>query len=604
MKEMWKTDMREKTFFNRALILVILLVLGVGICAGCAAKKEDVTILYTNDVHTYINNTTQNEAGEEVKLLSYASVAAMKKDLESKGENVLLVDAGDHSQGTAFGGLDEGASIIKIMNKAGFDVATFGNHEFDYGMFRTFAIMDEADFPYISCNFFSTETGKCVVEPYYIAEIGGVKIGFVGITTPETLTKSSPTYFQNEKGEFIYGIYAGEDGSELYSAVQRAIDEVKPKVDYCIGLGHLGIDPSSAPYTSREVIANTAGFDAFIDGHSHSLVEGEKVPDKDGREVILTQAGNYLNAIGQMTIASDGTISTKLITEYPEIDSEVDALTASWVGSVNEKLGEQIAVADTKFFIMNPENEEERIIRRMETNVGDLLTDSFYYYFNEIAETECDVVIANSGGIRSNIEPGPISYLTTKTVCPFGNVVCMIEEKGQNVIEALEKGAMKIGMADEKTGALSESGGFLQVAGLKYDIDASVNSTVSLDDKEIWLSGPSGQYKVSNVEVYNRSSGTYEPIDPNATYRIAGINFILRNQGDGFSMFANSVPVMEYVKEEYLLLSDYLKDFQKGDDGIPHISSENSPLSKYPGYLIDYENPFGAGRITINNLEH
>lgn len=566
------------------------------------AVADDVTILYTNDVHTYIHNQKEDENGNVTPLLRYSSVAALRSELEAEGKNVLLVDAGDHSQGTAYGGMDEGKSVIEIMNATGYQAATLGNHEFDYGMFRTFAIMDEANFPYVSCNFFSVEEDAPVLAPYEVLEAGDKKVAFVGISTPESIKSSTPTYFMDESGEnFIYNFYAGEDGAALYEAVQKAIDAAAAEADYVIALGHLGADAASAPYRSYDVIANTSGLDAFIDGHSHTVIPSEEVADKDGNPVVLTQTGCYLGSIGQMTIAADGTITTDLIEEYDGVDEEVAALEDAWAASVDEKLGEKIAVLDAPLYINNEENPEERLIRRQERNLGDLVADSSYYYFNEVLQLDCDVAISNGGGIRSDVEAGDISYMTAKAVNPFGNVICMTETTGQNILDALEKGAAVAGQIDPESGKPAEMGGFLQVAGMKYDIDTSITSTVQVNEEGLWTGGPTDGYRVCNVEVYNKETAAYEPLDPEATYTIAGVNYILRNQGDGLAMFKDDIPVVDFVDEDYIIVSKYLAAFAQGEDGMPHISTANSPLAAYENYLLNYEDPAGAGRITLLN---
>ena len=280
------------------------------------AATEDIGILYTNDVPTYIDG-----------VLSYDVIAGLKAELEAEFGNVLLVDAGDHVQGTAFGSMDKGATIVKLMNAAGYDLATLGNHEFDYGMDGAMNVIDWAEYPYISANFYHEEygvKGETVLEAVHLFELGGRVIGFVGITTPETFTKSTPAYFQDEAGNYIYGISGGEDGAALHADVQAGIDAAKAAgAEIVIALGHLGDDPASQPWTSEEVILNVTGLDAFIDGHSHSTIVGKDVADKDGNAVLLTQTGEYFDAIGMMLIDGEtGEISTDLIS-YAEITATV-----------------------------------------------------------------------------------------------------------------------------------------------------------------------------------------------------------------------------------------------------------------------------------------
>ena len=576
-----------------------MLLASVVLLAGCGRKPpEDVVILYTNDVHTYIDNTQTDDDGNVTELLTYSSVAALKNDLAAEGKNVLLVDAGDHVQGTAFGGYDKGMSIVEIMNAAGYDVSAVGNHEFDYGLDEFDAVREAAEYPYISCNFHLIGFEDTYCEPYYIADIGNVKIAFVGISTPDTLTSTTPVDFKNDAGEYIYSFSGENNGQELYDVVQKTIDEVAPKADYIIGLGHLGVDPASIPYTSEEVIANTHGFDAFIDGHSHTEMVSDYVTDNEGNHVLLTQTGSALSSIGEMTVSADGTITTELIYEYENDDENVKEINNAFIEEVNESLGTAIAYMDNTMYLNDEDNRDCRIIRYSETNLGDFVADAYYYYFNEEMHMDCDVCMLNSGGYRAEIEPGEFTYLSSKSVSPFGNVACMVEVSGQDIVDALEYGARYIGVTDPESGLPAETGGFLQVAGLKYTIKADIPSTVSETEEGVWSAGPSGEYKVSDVEIYNRETMCYEPVDPDKTYTVSGITYILRNQGDGFCMLADSNMIVDYVLEDYLIVTEYAEAFEKGDDGLPHINSQNSPLAEYDGYLIDYESCRGAGRIT------
>lgn len=561
---------------------------------------NEIVILYTNDTHSYINNETKDKDGNVAKGLSFASVKALKDELMAEGKTVLLVDAGDHVQGTAYGGMDEGDSIIDIMNKTGYDVATLGNHEFDYGMFRTFYLMDKANYPYVSCNFYSLETNAPVLDPYVVFDVAGVKVAFVGISTPDSITSSTPTYFMDETGtNFIYSFYSGEDGTEMYEAFQAAVDKAREEADFVIGLGHLGDDLSSYPYRSTDLIENITGIDAFIDGHSHSTIEGDLIPDKCGNNVLLSQTGNYFNAIGQMTISTDGSFKSKLVTEVDTRDEGVDTLTASVVSTVDETLGEKIAYLETPLYIVNANNTDERLIRRCETNLGDFVADAVYYYFNCVIDEPIDIAVNNGGGIRANLAEGDLSYMSAKTVAPFGNVMCVIEATGQQILDCLELGSAKVGLTNPETGVPAEFGGFEQVAGIKFSIDTSIASSVVTDENGIWVSGPADNaYRVKDVAVYNRETGEYEPLVLARIYRIGGINYTLRNQGDGMGMFQDSTCVVDYVTQDYLCLSEYMKSF-KEVDGVSTINTANSPLSSYIGYLIDYENPLGSGRITI-----
>ena len=588
-----KQFITRRSFIKAAGAATALTAVSVGAPAAFAEEtncffgdKADVTILYTNDVHTYIDNKSPKP--------TYAAIAALKKSIEDTGRDVLLVDAGDHIQGTAYGSMDDGATIIELMNEAGYDLATPGNHEFDYGMARAKAVLREADFPYVSCNWVDLRTGFNVLPSVKFFFVGGRKIAFVGVTTPETFTKSTPAYFMNDaQTQYIYDILGGEDGQKLYDAVQKAIDKAEFwGADTIIGLGHLGVDPSSSPWTSEEVIAHTHGFTAFIDGHSHTVMANKQVTDASGKAVTLTQTGSYFKNIGKMTVGADGTITTELIDTYEGLDAAVAATASNWISAVDDMLGEEIAVGDTKFYINDPATGKRRI-RSGETNLGDFVADGIYTYFNEIEELHCDVAIMNGGGIRTDVEAGPWSFKTCKTVSPFGNVACLMSVTGQQIQDALEFGARFAG-AEGK-----ENGGFLQVAGARYTIHPMIPNTVQTNDKNVWT-GSAATPRVSNVEIYDKTTGTYKPLDPNATYALAGMNYTLRNLGDGFAMFDGAELIKDYVAEDYLVMSTYAMSFGGVDgEGLPHLTTANSPLADYPGYLLNYEDAYGAGRITI-----
>lgn len=588
-----KQFITRRSFIKAAGAATALTAVSVGAPAAFAEEtncffgdKADVTILYTNDVHTYIDNKSPKP--------TYAAIAALKKSIEDTGRDVLLVDAGDHIQGTAYGSMDDGATIIELMNEAGYDLATPGNHEFDYGMARAKAVLQEADFPYVSCNWVDLRTGFNVLPSVKFFFVGGRKIAFVGVTTPETFTKSTPAYFMNDaQTKYIYDILGGEDGQKLYDAVQKAIDKAEFwGADTIIGLGHLGVDPSSSPWTSEEVIAHTHGFTAFIDGHSHTVMANKQVTDASGKAVTLTQTGSYFKNIGKMTVGADGTITTELIDTYEGLDAAVAATASNWISAVDDMLGEEIAVGDTKFYINDPATGKRRI-RSGETNLGDFVADGIYTYFNEIEELHCDVAIMNGGGIRTDVDAGPWSFKTCKTVSPFGNVACLMSVTGQQIQDALEFGARFAG-AEGK-----ENGGFLQVAGARYTIHPMIPNTVQTNDKNVWT-GSAATPRVSNVEIYDKTTGTYQPLDPNAIYALAGMNYTLRNLGDGFAMFDGATLIKDYVSEDYLVMSSYAAMFGGVDaNGLPHLASANSPLADYPGYLINYEDPYGAGRIQM-----
>jgi len=472
--------------------------------------------------------------------------------------------------------------------------------------------------------------GATVLNAAHLFELGGRVIAFVGITTPESFTKSTPAYFQDENGNYIYGISGGEDGSALYTDVQAAVDTVKNMgADVIIALGHLGDDPASQPWTSEETIANVSGLTAFIDGHSHSTVVGKEVADKDGNAVLLTQTGEYFDAIGMMLIDGEtGAITTDLI-GYSEIletvknengeavldedgeevtevvgyefvsqlyngtswtsNADVKAIQDGWIDEINTQLGQNIG--STALTFDNYDAEGKRMVRSMETNTGDFAADALYFLFDDMG-LDVDVAIMNGGGVRNKAVTGDISYLTAKSIHTFGNVACLQTITGQQLLDALEWGARGAGT--------EEVGGFLHVSGITYKIDSEWPASVQMDEKGVWTGAPTGGYRVHDVQVYNKETQAYEPLDLAASYNLAGYNYTLRDLGDGFNMFDGAVNVLDYVMEDYMVLANYIQAFEGGV-----VDATNSPLlAKYAGMKLDYATVNGSGRIVFEAAAH
>lgn len=578
-----------------SMLLVLSMVLSFGIPAMAAdtPKSDDIVILYTNDVHTYIDGN-----------LSYDVIAALKQKLQEEYNHVLLVDAGDHIQGTAFGSMDKGKTVIDLMNAAGYDLATLGNHEFDYTMEGRINVTDVwAEFPYVCCNFYYEENGvrgENVLDSYEIFDCGDTDVAIVGILTPSTMTSSTPAYFQDDDGSYIYGISGGEDGSALYGDVQAAIDAATSEgAEIVLALGHLGVETPGDPWGSVETIENVSGLDAFIDGHSHTIMEGDTVYDKDGEAVLLTQTGEYFGRIGMMVIDSEtGEIETDFI-EYDEAagapsselytgtevlsDSAVDEIKTAWIASVNTQLGEKIGTAEVTFD--NYDEDGIRLVRAQETNSGDFSADALYYLFDGMS-MDVDVAVMNGGGVRNKAITGELSYLSCKEIHTFGNVACLLTVTGQQILDALEWGSRNAGVGEE--------GSFLHVSGLTYKVDTSVADTTQQDDKGVWTGGPE-EYRVHDVKVYNKETDGWDALELDKKYNLAGYNYTLRDLGGGFAMFDGAVNVLDYVMEDYMVLANYVKAFEDCT-----VKADNSPLlAKYPSFLLDYSEVLGSGRIEV-----
>ena len=535
--------MRSKKLLS--LLLVLAMMFSLAVTAGAEetlvispAPADEIVILHTNDVHCNYE--------------AYDKVAALAKDAD------LLVDAGDAIQGGVIGTLSKGEYIVDIMNEIGYDAAVPGNHEFDYDMDQFLKLAKEkAEYPYLSANFVD-KTGKPVFDAYKLFEVDGKKVAFVGLTTPETFTKSTPTYFQDGNGNYIYGFCEGGNGQELYAAAQKAIDAAEAAgADYVIGLGHLGIDGESSPWTSKEVIANTTGFDAFIDGHSHSTF-AETVKDKAGNDVAFAQTGTKLANVGKITIKADGTITCENI-DLANVTADAD--TTAYIAGVTEKFDalQNTVVAKTEVELTINGADGKRAVRSAETNLGDLCADAYRVMLG------ADVAFVNGGGVRANLAAGDITYGDIVNVHPFGNEACLVKVTGQQIKDALELGA---------SAYPGESGGFLQVSGLTYTIDATIPSSVVRDEKNMFVK-VDGAYRVTDIQVGG------QPLDVNKTYTLASHNYMLKSQGDGYAMFGTDN--VEIIKDCVMIDNQVL---------INYIVEElNGTVGK------EYAAP--AGRITI-----
>lgn len=532
-----------------------------------AAESPTVAIVYTNDVHCAVDSQTDSKTGEIVSM-GYAALAAYKNEMVSRygKDNVVLVDAGDAIQGDAIGTLSKGEYLVDIMNQVGYDFATYGNHEFDYGMNQLKALTSKAKYTYLSCNFMDLKDNKPVLDSYKVVEYGDMKIGFIGITTPESFTKSTPTYFQDGKGNYIYGFCEGNNGQDLYDRVQETINAaISDGADYIVAIAHLGVDEQSNFWTSRLVAQNTTGINVIIDGHSHSTIENEVVKDKSNKnDVIITQTGTKLASIGTLLISSDGTITTSLVKGYTNKDDATDANIKNIQSQFNDLLNKVVAHTNYDLIVNNPIT-GNRAIRNSETNLGNLCADAYRWALDS------DIAFVNGGGIRANIPAGDITYGQIINVHPFGNMACMVEATGDEILDALEMAART---------APGENGGFLHVSGLKYTIDTTKPSTVMVDDKGQFLR-VDGEYRVKDVMVLDKNTGTYVPIDPSAKYTLASHNYMLKSGGDGINMFMDNKLLADEVLIDNQVLIKYITEGLGGNVGE------------------EYSHPYGNGTITV-----
>ena len=545
-----------------ALLMVCSLVSGMAFAddeAAAVERSADIVILFTSDIHCGIDQG-----------FGYAGLSEIYDHLVAQGNKVILVDDGDNIQGEPIGTMTKGEALVDLMNKVGYSVAIPGNHEFDYGMEQFLSLAKQAKFSYVSCNF--NHEGELVFDPYVIRELDGMKVAFVGVTTPKTLTSSTPRYFQDENGEFVYGFFQDETGEGVYNAVQSAVDDARAEgADYVVVLGHMGNEEECHPWTYSDVISNVSGIDVFLDGHSHDT-DQVVMKDKDGKEVIRAACGTKLSCIGWCRIDTEGKITTGLYTwnnneSAPAllgIANKTSALVDKATSALEKKLKEVVASSEVLLTINDPEEVDAngkpiRMVRRAETNLGDLCADAYRI------QSGADIAFVNGGGIRVSINAGKITLNDILKVHPFGNAMCVIEVTGQQILDALEWGARAVP---------GENGGFLQVSGLSYEIHSYIESPCKSDENSMFA-GIEGERRVQNVLVDGK------PIDPEATYTLASHDYMLLNNGDGYTMFDGAPLLQDRVKLDNQVLIDYITETLEGVIGE------------------EYEDLTGEGRIVI-----
>ena len=506
------------------------------------SSGESVYVLYTNDIHCEVSG--------------YPALAAYRAQLLENGENVVTVDAGDAIQGEAIGAQTKGSAIIDIMNTVGYDYAIPGNHEFDYSLSTFLDLTKNADFTYLSANFVDLQTGSTVFTPYAVKDFDGKKAAFIGICTPETYTKSTPVYFQDENGNYLYSF----SENTFYETIQNTIDQAREDgADIVIAVGHLGINGTASGWKSTDVIANTTGIDVFIDGHSHETIANNIYQNKDGEDVPLTSTGTKFDNFGIMKIQMDASDASNDISitaqllhpsevtyDSSETASEAYHSVQNKIDHYNQELSylyEVLGTAEIELTINNAEG--VRRIRSGETNLGDFVADAYR------SICQADIALVNGGGIRASVSAGDVTRKSLMDVNPWSNAMCVIEASGQQILDALEDGARNLP---------EENGGFLQVSGLTYDIDTWKESPVIMDEQGTFQSiDPAKERLITNVKVNGQA------LEPDKMYTVCGSVYTLQNSGDGFTMFKNDkVVAQDNLPTDATMLISYFTDVLNG----------------------------------------
>ena len=509
--------------------------------------SDDIVIIHLNDVHCGITDK-----------IGYDGFVLYRRELEKKYKKVITVDVGDHIQGGTLGAISDGEAIIKIMNEVNFDVAILGNHEFDYRLDQLYKLGDNITSKYICSNFCYKKNKTHIFDPYKIIEAGNKTIGFIGVVTPLTFSKTYLSTLKDENGDAIYDFLVNDGKQELYDTVQKYIDELRNEknVSYVILLTHMGMNIEA--YTSNDLLANLKGVDAVFDGHTHKVYNVTS-NDKEKKAIHITQTGTKLETIGQLIIKTDGSLIAETILEVPKPDSDISGainVTRSnkerWVdknmsdfmanvhGEYEEILNTIIGKSDYDLIIL-PEGKTDShdvYCRIQECTLGNLIADSV------VAAGKGDLAIINGGGVRHNLQKGNITKGNIIEMLPWFNNIVIKELPGQTILDALEFGVTKYPLP---------SGGFPQVSSnVTYRFNPDINSTVETDNNGLYLN-ITGERRVSNVKING------EALDPKKIYNVVLFEFMAIG-GDGYSMLSEYDVSREALVTDTQALSDFIEE--------------------------------------------
>ncbi|MBR2698312.1 MAG: bifunctional metallophosphatase/5'-nucleotidase [Clostridia bacterium] len=508
-------------------------------------KDNAVAVLFTSDVHCYYDRD-----------IGYDGLMLYKEELAQRYADVLLVDAGDAIQGAPLGAISGGEEPIRLMNAVGYDVATLGNHEFDYGFDVLDRLQEALSCGYIWANF-CTADGVPVYAPYKIIESGGMRIAFIGADTPDTFSKTVIHDITDDTGVPMYDFKADASGEALYACLQGCIDEVRGQgADFAILIAHLGNgNDATEAFRSPEVIAHLTGLSAVIDAHSHQVCN-TTAPDADGVQVPLVQTGSYFKNVGLMLLEPDGTISVDLVSEIPAPEAWMEGMDAvevtrgdrsRWVDADTHRLMEVIAesyapVMNRKVGALDDDlivrdDSGADISRNHENGLCELVADAYR------AISGADVSVINAGSVRNNLMAGEVTFNDVLNVLPYSNDILIARLSGQILLDMLEFGCRSMPAI---------SPGFPQVSGLAFTVDIGTESSVETDENGDFV-GVAGAYRVRDVTVGGL------PLNPERQYTIATTSFLLGG-GDHFKMLADHAEIIGTTQmADNILLAEYIE---------------------------------------------
>ena len=528
------------------VVLSLILVLGMFPTVTFAeATSDDIIILYENDVHCAVEG--------------YSKLSAMKKELKQTYEHVGVVSCGDYIQGSSLGAISRGEYIIELMNLVGYDAVTLGNHEFDFRLDRLEELVALMATKPVCCNFQEIGKDTSYFDPYKIVSYGDVDIAYIGITTPSTISSSSPAQFKDENGNYKYSF----NPTTLYEVVQENIDAAEAEgAEYIIAISHIGYAEDEIYGDLEDVedlIKNTDGLDVVLDAHSHSVIEGMEITDKEGNEVLLSSTGTKFENIGKLTI-SDGEITTELIKteDYQGTDPDVDAK-LNEINGEYATLGER-KVAFSQVDLITHDADGNRLVRTSETNLGNLCADAVRYAM------DADVGYMNGGGLRAAIQNGDITFNDLLSVFPFNNTVVLAEVSGQTLKDMMEMAVMSWP---------AEDGSFPHLSGITFSVNKAIPSSVVVNELEEFVE-ISGEYRVYDIEVFDKETGKYEPLSLSKTYTLAASNYFLLEYGSGMTMLKDAKIIQNEGMLDVEALERYIVEALGGTIGEEYAEVKNN----------------------------
>ncbi len=502
--------------YSKLLFLLLIVAL-----AGCQ-RKQPIVILYENDAHCAVEG--------------YARLAGQRDAERQHTPYVAIVSSGDFAQGNTVGSLTKGEAIVRIMNAVGYDYLTIGNHEFDYTVPQMQHLSEMLTAKTLCCNFSRYEQDNDdkdddqddddLYPAYEVKDFGSTKVGFIGVATPSTFRSSTPTYFIDDNGNLLYNFHQ----TDTYECVQEAVNDAREEgAEIIIVLSHLGDDPEVA--YSRGLIAATHGIDVVLDGHAHHVLNERLVNDR-GDSVTLTSTGTKFAYIGRLTIDTDNRVTTELL---PISDCHrVNQAVQDTVLAIQQELEARVnaPVGTTAFALADRDNQDNRLVRKQETNLGDFMADVARY------TTGANIGVCNGGGLRAGLYNETITFGNIVSIWPFNNTMRVVECTGQQLLDAFEVSAANLPR---------ENGDFMHVSGLRYTINPHVPTSVIWDDNRMF-NGVGKTRRIAKMEVFMLAGGesdklpyeqrgTWQQVNPNAVYTIGGQSYIIACSGAS-GMFA------------------------------------------------------------------